>query len=105
VSQIFEKRQGDSLHCPCLEKSSSFFDFCFQTRSYNKQMRPAILDHCSGNKWTNTSQQPEYLVGEEVRNIDNGQNRKKTADGPEIHSAASYHFNPGLEEQKCALAL
>ncbi|ERE89921.1 actin-related protein 8 [Cricetulus griseus] len=37
-----------------------------QARSYNKQMRPAILDHCSGNKWTNTSHQPEYLVGEEA---------------------------------------
>jgi hypothetical protein len=31
-------------------------------------MRPAILDHCSGNKWTNTSHHPEYLVGEEVGN-------------------------------------
>ncbi|XP_063662917.1 actin-related protein 8 isoform X1 [Pan troglodytes] len=37
-----------------------------QARSYNKQMRPAILDHCSGNKWTNTSHHPEYLVGEEA---------------------------------------
>ncbi|XP_028008615.2 actin-related protein 8 isoform X3 [Eptesicus fuscus] len=36
-----------------------------QARSYNKQMRPAILDHCSGNKWTNTSHHPEFLVGEE----------------------------------------
>lgn len=40
--------------------------FLFQARSYNKQMRPAILDHCSGNKWTNTSHHPEFLVGEEV---------------------------------------
>ncbi|KAK1332288.1 hypothetical protein QTO34_006961 [Cnephaeus nilssonii] len=38
----------------------------FQARSYNKQMRPAILDHCSGNKWTNTSHHPEFLVGEEA---------------------------------------
>ncbi|KAB1263934.1 Actin-related protein 8 [Camelus dromedarius] len=37
-----------------------------QARSYNKQMRPAILDHCSGNKWTNTSHHPEFLVGEEA---------------------------------------
>uniref|UniRef100_G3WUL6 Actin-related protein 8 n=1 Tax=Sarcophilus harrisii TaxID=9305 RepID=G3WUL6_SARHA len=37
-----------------------------QARSYNKQMRPAILDHCSGNKWTNTSHHPEYLIGEEA---------------------------------------
>ncbi|XP_063501752.1 actin-related protein 8 isoform X2 [Symphalangus syndactylus] len=37
-----------------------------QARAYNKQMRPAILDHCSGNKWTNTSHHPEYLVGEEA---------------------------------------
>ncbi|XP_006169350.1 actin-related protein 8 isoform X2 [Tupaia chinensis] len=37
-----------------------------QARSYNKQMRPAVLDHCSGNKWTNTSHHPEYLVGEEA---------------------------------------
>lgn len=29
-------------------------------------MRPAILDHCSGNKWTSTSHHPEFLVGEEV---------------------------------------
>ncbi|EMP27890.1 Actin-related protein 8, partial [Chelonia mydas] len=37
-----------------------------QSRSYNRQMRPAILDHSSGNKWTNTSHHPEYLVGEEA---------------------------------------
>lgn len=41
-------------------------DLLFQARSYNKQIRPAILDHCSGNKWTNTSHHPEFLVGEEV---------------------------------------
>ena len=58
-------------------------DFSSQARSYNKQMRPAILDHCSGNKWTNTSHQPEYLVGEEVRNLDNERNGNKTTDSPE----------------------
>lgn len=41
----------------------------FQARSYNRQMRPAILDHSSGAKWTNTSNNPEFLVGEEVRLI------------------------------------
>ncbi|XP_053576718.1 actin-related protein 8 [Bombina bombina] len=40
-----------------------------QTRAYNKQMRPAILDHNSGVKWTNTSHCPEYLVGEEALNV------------------------------------
>ncbi|XP_029456757.1 actin-related protein 8 isoform X1 [Rhinatrema bivittatum] len=37
-----------------------------QARVYNKQMRPAILDHSSGIKWTNTSHHPEYVVGEEA---------------------------------------
>ncbi|XP_013043939.2 actin-related protein 8 isoform X1 [Anser cygnoides] len=37
-----------------------------QARSYNRQMRPAILDHSSGAKWTNTSNHPEFLVGEEA---------------------------------------
>ncbi|KAM4721654.1 actin-related protein 8 isoform 1-T4 [Rhinophrynus dorsalis] len=37
-----------------------------QARAYNKQMRPAILDHSSGAKWTSTSHCPEYLVGEEA---------------------------------------
>ncbi|XP_048404163.1 actin-related protein 8 isoform X2 [Stegostoma tigrinum] len=37
-----------------------------QVRAYNKQMRPAVLDTNSGVKWTNTSHQPEFLVGEEA---------------------------------------
>ncbi|KAH0630123.1 hypothetical protein JD844_012771 [Phrynosoma platyrhinos] len=37
-----------------------------QARSYNRQMRPAILDHSSGTKWTNTGHHPEYVVGEEA---------------------------------------
>ncbi|XP_053326025.1 actin-related protein 8 [Spea bombifrons] len=37
-----------------------------QVRAYNKQMRPAVLDHNSGVKWTNTAHHPEYLVGEEA---------------------------------------
>uniref|UniRef100_A0A6I8QMP6 Actin-related protein 8 n=1 Tax=Xenopus tropicalis TaxID=8364 RepID=A0A6I8QMP6_XENTR len=37
-----------------------------QARAYNKQIRPAILDHDSGAKWTDTSHHPEYLVGEEA---------------------------------------
>ncbi|XP_051873802.1 actin-related protein 8 [Pristis pectinata] len=37
-----------------------------QVRAYNKQMRPAVLDANSGVKWTNTSHQPEFLVGEEA---------------------------------------
>ncbi|KAM4651538.1 actin-related protein 8 [Discoglossus pictus] len=40
-----------------------------QARAYNKQMRPAILDHSSGVKWTNTSHSPEYLVGEEALHV------------------------------------
>lgn len=38
----------------------------FQARAYNKQIRPAVLDHDSGVKWTNTSHKEEYFVGEEV---------------------------------------
>ncbi|XP_054834793.1 actin-related protein 8 [Eublepharis macularius] len=37
-----------------------------QARSYNRQMRPAILDHSSGTKWTNTTHHPAYLIGEEA---------------------------------------
>ncbi|XP_055503485.1 actin-related protein 8 isoform X2 [Leucoraja erinacea] len=37
-----------------------------QVRAYNKQMRPAVLDANSGVKWTDTSLQPEFLVGEEA---------------------------------------
>ncbi|XP_071982808.1 actin-related protein 8 isoform X1 [Engystomops pustulosus] len=37
-----------------------------QARAYNKQMRPAILDHDSGVKWTNTSHNEEHFVGEEA---------------------------------------
>uniref|UniRef100_A0A8C5RZY0 Actin-related protein 8 n=1 Tax=Laticauda laticaudata TaxID=8630 RepID=A0A8C5RZY0_LATLA len=37
-----------------------------QIRSFNRQMRPAILDHSSGAKWTNTTHHPEYVVGEEA---------------------------------------
>ncbi|XP_069499736.1 actin-related protein 8 isoform X2 [Ambystoma mexicanum] len=36
-----------------------------QARAYNKQMRPAILDHSCGMKWTSTSHHPPFLVGEE----------------------------------------
>lgn len=74
VCERGEKRTHSTFVLP----PSSFFllifkDFpdvlLFQARSYNKQMRPAILDHCSGNKWTNTSHHPEFLVGEEVGNF------------------------------------
>ncbi|XP_072328584.1 actin-related protein 8 isoform X1 [Scyliorhinus torazame] len=37
-----------------------------QVRAYNKQMRSAVLDTNSGVRWTNTSHQPEFLVGEEA---------------------------------------
>ncbi|XP_028850073.1 actin-related protein 8 [Denticeps clupeoides] len=37
-----------------------------QARSYNRQIRPTILDPVSRIKWTNTSHQPDYLVGEEA---------------------------------------
>ncbi|KAM4022598.1 actin-related protein 8 [Anomaloglossus baeobatrachus] len=37
-----------------------------QARAYNKQIRPAILDHDSGVKWTSTSHSEEYFVGEEA---------------------------------------
>lgn len=49
--------------------STAFDLVTFQARSYNRQMRPAILDHSSGAKWTNTANHPEFLVGEEVRFI------------------------------------
>uniref|UniRef100_A0A671R0V9 Actin-related protein 8 n=1 Tax=Sinocyclocheilus anshuiensis TaxID=1608454 RepID=A0A671R0V9_9TELE len=37
-----------------------------QARLYNRQIRAAVLDPNSKVKWTNTSHQPEYLVGEEA---------------------------------------
>ncbi|XP_046896340.1 actin-related protein 8 [Hypomesus transpacificus] len=37
-----------------------------QARSYNRQVRPAVLDSSSRVKWTNTTHQPEHLVGEEA---------------------------------------
>ncbi|KPP64929.1 hypothetical protein Z043_116681 [Scleropages formosus] len=37
-----------------------------QARSYNRQVRAAVLESSSGVKWTNTSHQPEFLVGEEA---------------------------------------
>ncbi|XP_028680453.2 actin-related protein 8 [Erpetoichthys calabaricus] len=37
-----------------------------QARAYNKQMRPAVLDPSSRVKWTNTSHNPECLIGEEA---------------------------------------
>lgn len=62
---------GGFFFLSCMVKclSTAFVLITFQARSYNRQMRPAILDHSSGAKWTNTSNQPEFLVGEEVRFI------------------------------------
>ncbi|XP_069506089.1 actin-related protein 8-like [Ambystoma mexicanum] len=40
-----------------------------QARAYNKQMRPAILDHSCGMKWTSTSHHPPFLVGEEALHV------------------------------------
>ncbi|KTG03454.1 hypothetical protein cypCar_00042269 [Cyprinus carpio] len=37
-----------------------------QARLYNRQIRPAVLDPNSKVNWTNTTHQPEYLVGEEA---------------------------------------
>uniref|UniRef100_A0A8C6TNR7 Actin related protein 8 n=1 Tax=Neogobius melanostomus TaxID=47308 RepID=A0A8C6TNR7_9GOBI len=37
-----------------------------QVRAYNCQIRPAVLDSSSRVRWTNTSQQQQYLVGEEA---------------------------------------
>uniref|UniRef100_A0A8C5DEN6 Actin-related protein 8 n=1 Tax=Gouania willdenowi TaxID=441366 RepID=A0A8C5DEN6_GOUWI len=37
-----------------------------QARVYNCQIRPAVLDSSSRVKWTNTSHQPPYVVGEEA---------------------------------------
>ncbi|KAM3838488.1 actin-related protein 8 [Diretmus argenteus] len=37
-----------------------------QARSYNRQIRPAMLDSSSRVKWTNTTQHPQHLVGEEA---------------------------------------
>lgn len=69
--------EEDSPFFSCID--SEFSDVpLFQARSYNKQMRPAILDHCSGNKWTNTSHHPEFLVGEEVGDLFTVKWKKKT---------------------------
>ncbi|XP_047234766.1 actin-related protein 8 isoform X2 [Girardinichthys multiradiatus] len=37
-----------------------------QARAYNCLIRPAVLDSSSRVKWTNTSHQPNYLVGDEA---------------------------------------
>uniref|UniRef100_A0A667XB76 Actin-related protein 8 n=1 Tax=Myripristis murdjan TaxID=586833 RepID=A0A667XB76_9TELE len=37
-----------------------------QARSYNRQIRPAVLDSSSRVKWTNTAHHPLHLVGEEA---------------------------------------
>ncbi|XP_051526120.1 actin-related protein 8 [Myxocyprinus asiaticus] len=37
-----------------------------QARLYNRQIRPAVLDPNSKVKWTITTHQPEYLIGEEA---------------------------------------
>lgn len=39
---------------------------CGKARAYNCQIRPAMLDSSSRVKWTNTTHQPAYLVGDEV---------------------------------------
>ncbi|CAH2313116.1 actin-related 8 [Pelobates cultripes] len=64
-----------------------------QARAYNRQIRPAILDHSSGVKWTNTSHRPEYLVGEEALYV-------KPADCYNIHypirkGQLNIHSGPG----------
>lgn len=86
LARVSQRLRGDkgTLALPLPAEIQRVSDFSSQARSYNKQMRPAILDHCSGNKWTNTSHQPEYLVGEEVRNLDNERNGNKTTDSPEF---------------------
>lgn len=43
------------------------FHVSVKARAYNCQIRPAVLDTSSRVKWTNTSHQPPFLVGEEVR--------------------------------------
>ncbi|XP_056628218.1 actin-related protein 8 [Triplophysa dalaica] len=40
-----------------------------QAKLYNKQIRPAVLDSNCKVKWTHTSHQPEYLVGEDALNV------------------------------------
>ncbi|TSL97238.1 Actin-related protein 8 [Bagarius yarrelli] len=40
-----------------------------QARVYNRQIRPAVLDPNSRQKWTNTSHQPEYLIGDEALHV------------------------------------
>ncbi|XP_048067057.1 actin-related protein 8 [Megalobrama amblycephala] len=37
-----------------------------QARLYNRQIRPAVLEPNSKVSWTNTTHQPQYLVGEEA---------------------------------------
>lgn len=44
-----------------------YFHVPIKARAYNCQIRPAVLDTSSRVKWTNTSHQPPFLVGEEVR--------------------------------------
>lgn len=78
IWSVREEKRGQPLFV-FLHGFREFSDaLLFQARSYNKQMRPAILDHCSGNKWTNTSHHPEFLVGEEVGNIFTVKWKKKT---------------------------
>ncbi|CAI9549438.1 unnamed protein product [Staurois parvus] len=64
-----------------------------QARAYNKQMRPAILDHNSDVAWTSTSHRPEYLVGEEALFVN-------PAEGYNIHfpirkGQLNVHTGPG----------
>ncbi|XP_056454435.1 actin-related protein 8 isoform X1 [Gadus chalcogrammus] len=49
-----------------------------QARSYNRQVRPAVLDSSSRLKWTNTGQQPQYLVGDEAVYV-------SPSDGYDVH--------------------
>ncbi|XP_069592807.1 actin-related protein 8 isoform X2 [Ranitomeya imitator] len=64
-----------------------------QARAHNKQIRPAILDHDSGVKWTSTSQKEEYFVGEEALFVN-------PTDGYDIHypirrGQLNIHGGPG----------
>lgn len=64
-----------------------------QARAYNKQIRPAILDHNSDVVWTSTSHRPEHLVGEEALFVN-------PAEGYNIHfpirrGQLNVHSGPG----------
>ncbi|KAM9182587.1 actin-related protein 8 isoform 3-T3 [Mergus octosetaceus] len=64
IPHVIARRQRQPGQAAC--RDSWLLRDGLNARSYNRQMRPAILDHSSGAKWTNTANHPEFLVGEEA---------------------------------------